>query len=240
MNLYENVAIGGFLFALGVEMARRQPNLPLVSINLLQQTPLDRQLGDVLLANAGVCRLIEFKRAGKLTRKEMRKLGVLREALRQTSNPDRNGAISRRIHWYIEIEEPKTLGSPVIAQACPYLDFTESPTFVSLDQFASSAADEAFQQGMNDAARVNQLKYLKWVCRNFSEVDSQKFADERPSANSGAFLVAIDQKGKVSWLAVPSLGYVLMNEQELFEALEPLLKQKAAEQNIELGFGLGM
>lgn len=65
LTLYENIVIGNYLFDLGVRMAKLRPTLPLVSVNLLQQTPADRLLGDVLLANAGVCRLIEFKREGK-------------------------------------------------------------------------------------------------------------------------------------------------------------------------------
>src|SRR4051794_36391557 len=108
-------------------MAKLRPDLPVVSVNLLQQTPSDRLLGDVLLANAAVWRLIEFKRAGKLTRKERRKLSVLRNGVSNNNLELDLSPLSREIHWYIEIEEPKVLGKPLVSRACPYLDFDDDP-----------------------------------------------------------------------------------------------------------------
>jgi hypothetical protein len=61
LRVYENIVIGNFLFDLGVRMAKLRAEFPLVSVDLLQQTPSDMRLGDVLLANAGVCRLIELQ-----------------------------------------------------------------------------------------------------------------------------------------------------------------------------------
>ena len=52
MPIYENLVIGNFLFALGLKIgARRDDYLaPDLGVHLMQQTPLDIVLGDVLLA----------------------------------------------------------------------------------------------------------------------------------------------------------------------------------------------
>jgi hypothetical protein len=80
-------------------MARLRPDLPIVSINLLRQIPMDQILGDVLLANPGVCRLIEFNRHARLTKKEFRKLDALHKALDGSDRSDFARAISRSVHW---------------------------------------------------------------------------------------------------------------------------------------------
>jgi hypothetical protein len=132
LKLYENVVIGGYLFDLGVRMAKLRPDLPLVSVNLLQQTPSDRLLGDVLFANAAVFRLIEFKRAGELTRKERKKLAILQKGVINNNLEMDLTDLSREVHWYIEIDEPRVLGEPVISRACPYLDFDKDPEFIGI------------------------------------------------------------------------------------------------------------
>lgn len=62
MKLYENVVIGNFLYGLGVSIGGRLKSgyLP-GAVSLLQQTPEDKALGDVLLDFPGTLRLIEFK-----------------------------------------------------------------------------------------------------------------------------------------------------------------------------------
>ncbi|MDP6008078.1 hypothetical protein ACLHT5_11360 [Pseudomonas aeruginosa] len=64
MKLYENITIGNFLFALGYairDLQQGSKSAAVGSVNLLQQTPADRLLADVLLNFGGVARLLEFK-----------------------------------------------------------------------------------------------------------------------------------------------------------------------------------
>ena len=68
MKLYENVIIGNFLYGLGLDIGIKigldngTETLPSI-INLLQQTPADKELGDMLLEFPGVVRVLEFKNA---------------------------------------------------------------------------------------------------------------------------------------------------------------------------------
>ena len=98
---FENIAIGNFLYGLGLGLGvRAGTSAPGACVNLLQQTPLDRPLGDVLLEFPGTTRLLEFKRRSADMTKEHNKHFVLNAALRRRSDLRR---ISEQIHWYIEI-----------------------------------------------------------------------------------------------------------------------------------------
>jgi len=66
---YENQLLGAFIYALGYEGGRQGRTLP---VNLFQQTPLDRSLGDVVLG-AQRCMAIEFKRRQADIRGERKK-----------------------------------------------------------------------------------------------------------------------------------------------------------------------
>ena len=50
--LYENIVIGNFLFGLGIKIGARQDEMftPGFALHLMQQTPLDIYIGDVLFA----------------------------------------------------------------------------------------------------------------------------------------------------------------------------------------------
>lgn len=102
MKLYENVIIGNFLYGLGHAIgsdARHKETLSV--INLLQQTPADKELGDVLLEFPGVVRLIEFKNRSGSLKKEKRRHSQLKAALGTNL---KYKDISKTIHWYVETE----------------------------------------------------------------------------------------------------------------------------------------
>lgn len=71
MKLYENIVIGNFLYGLGYSVGTKKGGNEVFSVvNLLQQTPADKELGDVLLEFPGVVKLIEFKnKAGSLKKR---------------------------------------------------------------------------------------------------------------------------------------------------------------------------
>jgi hypothetical protein len=59
MEPYENIVIGNFLYSLGLTVGQEsQGSVRPMCVNLMQQTPLDERLGDVMVANTGVTLLI--------------------------------------------------------------------------------------------------------------------------------------------------------------------------------------
>ena len=67
IEIYENIFIGNFIYILGVQigMALSHDKIPLPAcVNLLQQTPADKYLGDMLASFPGVSFLIEFEYYG--------------------------------------------------------------------------------------------------------------------------------------------------------------------------------
>lgn len=117
MKLYENIVIGNFLYGLGFAVRARRPSgVSASAINLLQQTPADTLLGDLLLEFPGVVRLIEFKAEDNRESKELSRHRKLSAAL--AGNIELQ-AISRDVHWYVETAASAEHG--VTARIVPYL-----------------------------------------------------------------------------------------------------------------------
>jgi hypothetical protein len=118
MKLYENITIGNFLFSLGYSIRDNQrdsENSAVGAVNLLQQTPADQLLGDVLLDFSGVVRLLEFKAEGADLKKERGKHAGLKQIIEDMGLAD----VSREVHWYVETKAtPDTLALLTV----PYLD----------------------------------------------------------------------------------------------------------------------
>ncbi|RRU75157.1 hypothetical protein EGJ05_10060 [Stutzerimonas xanthomarina] len=153
MKLYENITIGNFLFALGYAIRDFQQGskcAALGSINLLQQTPADQLLADVLLNFGGVARLLEFKAEGADLRKERGKHAGLMAAIEQKQLTD----ISREVHWYVETKSTEdSLGLLTV----PYLDaFPRNRARVGRlqDLVQSTAEAIAFQRSNFTAKQI--------------------------------------------------------------------------------------
>lgn len=159
MKLYENVTIGNFLFALGYSIRDKQPRRQLQgSINLLQQTPADELLGDVLLKFKGVVRLIEFKAEGADLTKELGKHAALQVALEDKGLVD----ISKDVHWFVETKATEhTLG----LRTLPYLDAfprLRGPKLQRFDEFINTLADDIAKQRVTyTGAQIKE--YMAWV-----------------------------------------------------------------------------
>ena len=99
-DVLENDVIGNFILGFGRALGVRYGTVEMapIGVELLQQTPLDTCLGDVLIANAVFVRLIEFKRELNKSPKERAKLRQLRMALASESTA-RLEPLSRKIHW---------------------------------------------------------------------------------------------------------------------------------------------
>ncbi|APG05609.1 hypothetical protein BJI69_18000 [Luteibacter rhizovicinus DSM 16549] len=104
MDLYENTVIGSFLYGLGLEVGAQLGTSVLVSgVDLLQQTPLDQSLGDLLIKAPRYFRLIEFKRATNQEMKEHKKLADLAEILWCEERARELVATSFSIHHIVHI-----------------------------------------------------------------------------------------------------------------------------------------
>lgn len=218
MDIYENVLIGNFLFALGAAMgAKAKGNrTPPLSVNLLQQTPLDQNVGDVMLRGARVLRLIEFKRDANDSVKERNKLEQLRSGLQQPINADLV-PISHEVHWFV-----KSFNEPFEVAICPYLDMERlaksDSTADALSHFIDGMVSDAMREG--DELDERYSHYLQLV----------SFCNGKESGSSGGLIVSIDADGKLNYAVIENLNELsleLARYQELFE-------QRLSEQVLEL------
>lgn len=83
---YENTLIGYFLYYLGHTVAKHGLPLSYVSPNLLQQTPLDHAIGDMMMKVDSKYLIIEFKRENKYINSERKKKQWLLDCLQNKSN----------------------------------------------------------------------------------------------------------------------------------------------------------
>jgi hypothetical protein len=143
LKVYENITIGNFLFTLGYAIRSKQNSTQLTgSINLLQQTPADKFLGDVLLDFTGVVRLLEFKAQGSHMAKERGKHASLQLVVENKGLE----AISREVHWYVET---KATQESMRLRTVPYLDAFPRPREdkkQSLEDLVQSIANDVASQ----------------------------------------------------------------------------------------------
>lgn len=156
MKLYENITIGNFLFSLGYSIRDKQQisgASTIGSINLLQQTPADQLLGDVLLDFCGVVRLLEFKAEGANLKKELGKHAGLKRIVEDMGLSE----ISREVHWYVET---KATADSLKLLTAPYLDAfprCKSSENCRLEDLVQSTAEAiATQQTRFTGAQITQ------------------------------------------------------------------------------------
>lgn len=160
MKLYENIVIGNFLYGLGFAVRAQRPSGITTSVvNLLQQTPADTLLGDLLLEFPGVVRLIEFKAEGNRDSKERSRHRKLSAGL--LGNLEFQ-AISRDVHWYVETAPSTEHG--VIARTVPYLDAfpRERAKLDRLEVFIERLA-QTVAEGRPSTRSDREAAYLRWV-----------------------------------------------------------------------------
>ncbi|AYH07370.1 MULTISPECIES: hypothetical protein [Pectobacterium] len=203
MKLYENVVIGNFLYGLGVSIGGRLKSGYLPSaVSLLQQTPEDKALGDVLLDFPGTLRLIEFKAQANRSKKE---LSRYRKLLPTIEDSPEMLSISRRVHWYVETAPSALKG--VEAFFSPYLDVfeTEKPAKqpFALERFIESVADDVIssRNDERDTQEKNYLKLVRW-CQGAGET------------GAGALIVIVGSGGGIEFVALEDLMALNMSYQK--------------------------
>lgn len=224
MKLYENVVIGNFLYGLGVSIGGRLKSgyLP-GAVSLLQQTPEDKALGDVLLDFPGTLRLIEFKAQANRSKKELTRY---RKLLPTIQEQQEMLSISRRVHWYVETAPSPLKG--VEAFFSPYLDAfdTQKPAKkpFALERFIESVADDVISS-RNDERDTQEKDYLKLVrwCQGTGET------------GSGALIVVVDSGGSMEFVALEDLMALNMSHQKwmTYRQERELKMERALELELE-------
>lgn len=110
---YENVYIGNFIYTLGYLAGQRGINIATTSMQLLQQTPADCAIGDLLAKWGGKNFIFEFKRSEKHVQRELKKdhKNLLISTIKR-SNQSKFLDISQKCHFMafpFEISEKTTL-----------------------------------------------------------------------------------------------------------------------------------
>lgn len=231
MKLYENVVIGNFLYGLGVSVGAqlRGQVLP-ASVNLLQQTPEDKALGDVLLSFPGTLRLIEFKSAANRSGKEAARFRKLshalecREGLRE---------VSHQIHWYVETTPDVQSGLKI--KFSSYLSAFSQPArqaeSLNFEHFISQTTRSIFSActDVEDPAAVsNYLKLIRW-CQG---------SDEDSSA--GALIVVCDGNGNLRFAELKNMMELSMTHKKWLEYRHDMERQIELNREKSLDHDRGM
>lgn len=205
VKLYENVVIGNFLYGLGVSVgAQLRGHVLPASVNLLQQTPEDKALADVLLSFPGTLRLIEFKSADNRSGKEAARFRKLSHALESDA---RLRPLSHRIHWYVETTPDAQVG--VKTYFSSYLialsQSTRKAEPLNLENFIAQTTRSIFSTQVNAEDPVAVSDYLKLV-RWCQGVDAE--------SNAGALIVVCDGSGNLRYVELKNMMELSMTHEK--------------------------
>lgn len=218
MKLYENVVIGNFLYGLGVSVgARLGGNVLPASVNLLQQTPEDKALGDVLLSFPGTLRLIEFKSSANRSGKEEARHRKLSNALDEGQRE-----VSHLVHWYVETTPDVQAG--VKTYFSSYLSALSLPARqadpLNLERFIAQTARSIFS-AHSDAENTETVSdYLKLVrvCQGVGEESS-----------AGALIVVCDGKGNLRYAELKNIMELSMTHEKWIGYRQDMERQTALD-----------
>jgi hypothetical protein len=157
-DVLEATVISNFILGLGHALGTRLVPFEPIGVELTQQTPLDPLLGDLLIANARLVRLIEFKRELNKSPKERVKLVVLQRLL-VTEAYARLESISRKAHWYVLTNFNKWQSSVIV----PYLDLESPVGDRDLAQFVQETANALAGPGMTEQELSDWRVYIQKV-----------------------------------------------------------------------------
>ncbi|SAK43024.1 hypothetical protein AWB77_00523 [Caballeronia fortuita] len=222
MEPYENIVIGNFLYSLGLTVGQESHgSVRTMCVNLMQQTPLDESLGDLMVSNTGVTRLLEFKRKKNDSIKEETKREVLSRALGADQHML---TISREIHWYIETSEEEGV---FVSRAVPYIDFVdETVPATTIERFTSSVAKDAVSKVIDEATRASYKAYLALVSVSHGGLQG----------SSGGLLINLSREQGLRYVLVPDIRDLLLDHSLVREAYFGRVQQQSME--LERGHAL--
>ncbi len=224
MKLYENVVIGNFLYGLGFAIAKRTTTCEFPAIvNLLQQTPDDSVLGDLLFEAPGLLRIIEFKQRSNTDPKE--DVRYARLCLGLTGSPAMTH-ISRQVHWFVETQPTH---NHFIARIVPYLDaFPRTDEQHDFAAFIAATAEAAVnEQPQSSFEEMNA--YLGWLAS----------LHKSGTISSGGLVVKLSPDGTLHYVALVSVMELVLSRQSIRQEREQAMALEKArrvshKQRIEL------
>jgi hypothetical protein len=223
MDIYENIIIGNFLFGLGLRMGMSAATgaIQPLSVNLLQQTPLDTPLADVVLSSRTLYRIIEFKRSANTSEKELLKCSNLSQIVENDPEARDLSNLSRRVHWYVRSDFRRDSQD---IDVIPYLDFSNLDVpkrdfarlgVLKFDDFIENTAKEAVsQQAGADEMRLYE-RYLRLL----------ESCGSRNTGKTGCLLVAV-RDGRMSFAAVENVRDLFRTPMEIIRTLDRQTEQR--------------
>lgn len=197
MDIYENVIIGNFLFGLGLKVGWNSGGQALdpLCINLLQQTPCDESLADLMLASSRICLLVEFKRMRTDDSVGER---AKRNRIEQVVSRSGMVAFSERVHWYIETD---FTAQHSVNRVVEYLNFNTPRLGKSFLEFIDEVADRAASQAEDGDDRQQFKHYLQLVAK----------ACGGETGSSGGLLVSVTASGQLKYIVLHDMRKRLPN-----------------------------
>lgn len=223
MKLYENVAIGNFLYGLGFAVGKRVEGRDFPSVvNLLQQTPDDQLFGDVLIRAPGMLRIFEFKQRDNKDAKEPERHAKLSTSLAGKESLTR---ISRIVHWFVETAPgEKNFFSRIV----PYLDaYPKTPGQHDFAAFVNATAD-AVVGGADPIAQADMANYLAHLL----------LLHKSGSVGSGGLVVKMSETGELHYAELTSILDLILTRTSMLEQQQQMAQsqEKTIEKKRERGF----
>jgi hypothetical protein len=189
VKVYENIIIGNFLYALGISIGKATAaRTQFSSINLLQQTPADPLLGDLLMEYPGVVKLIEFKNKKSSKAKEKDRIRQLKIAL--TGNRELT-EISCAVHWYIETDPLKEI---CFNRIVPYLNAFDTPGTHTIESFIDVVTEEVVSPN-GEFSKESIQGYLQVVAGCQGTQDRNRSNNGEIEMSSGGLLLCVSKTG---------------------------------------------
>lgn len=218
---YENIIIGNFLYGLGFNVARLSGStVPPACINLLQQTPLDSKLSDVLINLGGAVRLLEFKRTSNKSDKEENKAEILRLVLREQPHLI---PVSRAVHWHV-LSGLTGVAQDVDVTLSKYIDIAAEAEVMTLAAFTSITAHKMIREPELEPSQRLVDAYLKCVVEMASASGS----------SNGGIVVHVSDEGEIRYIALRDLLDLTLDHSLLVERAQEHTKNIQAQRTTEL------
>jgi hypothetical protein len=223
MDLYENTLIGTFLYGLGMEVGARAGERGVASgVDLLQQTPLDQSLADLMIQSASAIRLVEFKRAKNNDPKEKQKLNALRLYMYRHPEPEPLARTSVEIHRLVEIHpaESETILPRTTLHERAYFG---GPSSVSTIPELCATTAIALTTPTRGPSIADCARYLGVLAQLSAAV-------KRPTGGGGTLMVAM-RDGIVGHAHVNDISDIFQTQRDLIRLEKE--REAAREQAIE-------
>lgn len=223
MKIYENIIIGNFLFGLGYRIGSKNTDLSFTShINLLQQTPADKLLGDLMAKLGNKVYLIEFKEAKNRSNKELIRHKMLEDILKDEQYYDLL-SISKKIHWYIEtsVTQDDLNNHTLVSRIGPYVEMNSLPEHQPnvFNKFIEYIASDV-SNGSDDYTPKDAERYLNIVRKTLG--NDEKYG-------SGGLLLSINPKGEIHYVVMKDIIDLSKDYKDWRNSLQQEWKEKELE-----------